>query len=242
MLFRSRVAAGAVASALLKTLGIKLTAFSKSIGPVTVPESEYRLDEVTENPLYMPNNGLAKKAADYLNEMMEQKDSCGGIIECRVTGLPVGLGEPVFDKLDAQLSKGIMSIGAVKAVEIGDGFLAAASNGSTNNDAFAVQDGQMIKRTNHSGGVLGGISDGSELIVRAAIKPTPSIARPQSTVNIDKEEIEISIKGRHDPIIVPRAVVVVESMTALTLADLLLCNMCSRLDSIKNFYQEEKDV
>ena len=92
------------------------------------------------------------------------------------------------------------------------------------------------------GGVLGGISDGSELIVRAAIKPTPSIARPQSTVNIDKEEIEISIKGRHDPIIVPRAVVVVESMTALTLADLLLCNMCSRLDSIKNFYQEEKDV
>ena len=190
----------------------------------------------------MPNNGLAKKAADYLNEMMEQKDSCGGIIECRVTGLPVGLGEPVFDKLDAQLSKGIMSIGAVKAVEIGDGFLAAASNGSTNNDAFAVQDGQMIKRTNHSGGVLGGISDGSELIVRAAIKPTPSIARPQSTVNIDKEEIEISIKGRHDPTIVPRAVVVVESMTALTLADLLLCNMCSRLDSIKNFYQEEKDV
>ena len=135
-----------------------------------------------------------------------------------------------------------MSIGAVKAVEIGDGFLAAASNGSTNNDAFAVQDGQMIKITNHSGGVLGGISDGSELIVRAAIKPTPSIARPQSTVNIDKEEIEISIKGRHDPIIVPRAVVVVESMTALTLADLLLCNMCSRLDSIKNFYQEEKDV
>lgn len=237
-----RVAAGAVASALLKTLGIELTAFSKSIGPVTVPESEYRLDEVTENPPYMPNNGLAKKAADYLNEMMEQKDSCGGIIECRVTGLPVGLGEPVFDKLDAQLSKGIMSIGAVKAVEIGDGFLAAASNGSTNNDAFAVQDGQMIKRTNHSGGVLGGISDGSELIVRAAIKPTPSIARPQSTVNIDKEEIEISIKGRHDPIIVPRAVVVVESMTALTLADLLLCNMCSRLDSIKNFYQEEKDV
>lgn len=98
----------------------------------------------------MPNNGLAKKAADYLNEMMEQKDSCGGIIECRVTGLPVGLGEPVFDKLDAQLSKGIMSIGAVKAVEIGDGFLAATSNGSTNNDAFAVQDGQMIKRTNHS--------------------------------------------------------------------------------------------
>ena len=117
------------------------------------------------------------------------------------------------------------------------------ANGSTNNDAFAVQDGHLIKRTNHSGGVLGGISDGSELIVRAAVKPTPINCPPSvHTVNLDNEEIEISIKGRHDPIIVPRAVVVVESMTALTLADLLLCNMCSRLDSIKNFYQEEKDV
>lgn len=190
----------------------------------------------------MPNNALAETAAKYLNEMMAQKDSCGGIIECRVTGLPVGLGEPVFDKLDAQLSKGIMSMGAVKAVEIGDGFLASLANGSTNNDAFTLESGHLTKKTNHSGGVLGGISDGSELIVRAAVKPTPSIARTQSTVNLDNEEIEISIKGRHDPIIVPRAVVVVESMTALTLADLLLCNMCSRLDSIKNFYQEEKDV
>ena len=133
-------------------------------------------------------------------------------------------------------------MGAVKAVEIGDGFLASLANGSTNNDAFTLESGHLTKKTNHSGGVLGGISDGSELIVRAAVKPTPSIARTQSTVNLDNEEIEISIKGRHDPIIVPRAVVVVESMTALTLADLLLCNMCSRLDSIKNFYQEEKDV
>ena len=135
-----------------------------------------------------------------------------------------------------------MSMGAAKAVEIGDGFLASLANGSTNNDAFTLESGHLTKKTNHSGGVLGGISDGSELIVRAAVKPTPSIARTQSTVNLDNEEIEISIKGRHDPIIVPRAVVVVESMTALTLADLLLCNMSSRLDSIKNFYQEEKDV
>ena len=237
-----RVAAGAVASALLKTLGIELITFSKSIGPVKVPEQDYHFEEISENPFYMPNNALAETAAEYLNEMMAQKDSCGGIIECRVTGLPVGLGEPVFDKLDAQLSKGIMSMGAVKAVEIGDGFLASLANGSTNNDAFTLESGHLTTKTNHSGGVLGGISDGSELIVRAAVKPTPSIARTQSTVNLDNEEIEISIKGRHDPIIVPRAVVVVESMTALTLADLLLCNMCSRLDSIKNFYQEEKDV
>ena len=189
----------------------------------------------------MPNNALAETAAEYLNEMMAQKDSCGGIIECRVTGLPIGLGEPVFDKLDAQLSKGIMSMGAVKAVEIGDGFLASLANGSTNNDAFTLNPdispkdqpfrrcswrNQRWFRTDRT----------------CRCEATPSIARTQSTVNLDNEEIEISIKGRHDPIIVPRAVVVVESMTALTLADLLLCNMCSRLDSIKNFYQEEKDV
>ena len=236
-----RVAAGAVASALLKTLGIKLTAFSKSIGPVTVPESEYRLDEVTENPLYMPNMGC-QKAADYLNEMMEQKDSCGGIIECRVTGLPVGLGEPVFDKLDAQLSKGIMSIGAVKAVEIGDGFLAAASNGSTNNDAFAVQDGQMIKRTNHSGGVTGRYQRRLRADRTRCHQADASIARPQSTVNIDKEEIEISIKGRHDPIIVPRAVVVVESMTARYTRRSSSVQYVQPSGFHQKLFQEEKDV
>ena len=238
-----RVAAGAVASALLKTLGIELITFSKSIGPVKVPEQDYHFEEISENPFYMPNNALAETAAEYLNEMMAQKDSCGGIIECRVTGLPVGLGEPVFDKLDAQLSKGIMSMGAVKAVEIGDGFLAASANGSTNNDAFTLASGHLRKKDQP----FRRCSRWNQRWfrtdpVRAAVKPTPSIARTQSTVNSDHEEIEISIKGRHDPIIVPRAVVVVESMTALALADLLLCNMCSGLDSIKNFYQEENNV
>ena len=233
-----RVAAGAVASALLKTLGIKLTAFSKSIGPVTVPESEYRLDEVTENPLYMPNNGLAKKAADYLNEMMEQKDSCGGIIECRVTGLPVGLGEPVFDKLDAQLSKGIMSIGAVKGVEIGEGFHVAQMRGSQDNDGFAASEKGIVKTSNHAGGIMGGISDGSEILLRAAVKPTPSVSQPQATVTDKGENISLEIHGRHDPVIVPRAVVVVEAMCALTIADALLGNMCARLDKVQEFYKK----
>ena len=145
-------------------------------------------------------------------------------------------GEPVFDKLDAELGKALFSIGAVKGFEIGDGFAVAKACGSTNNDAFCMKDGQIVKKTNHAGGILGGISDGSPIILRAAIKPTPSIASTQQTVNRFGEEIDIHIKGRHDPIIVPRAVVVVEAMAAVTIADALLMNMTSRLDSVQNFY------
>ena len=184
----------------------------------------------------MPNNEIAKHASKYLDKMLENSDSAGGIIECRVEGLPVGIGEPVFDKLDSCLAQAIFSIGAVKAFEIGDGFHVAELNGSINNDAFYVKDNEIHKKTNHSGGVLGGMSDGDTLIFRTAIKPTPSIAQPQQTVTEDKKNTELVIKGRHDPIIVPRAVVVVESMAAITIADLLLQNMHSRLDGIKKFY------
>ncbi len=234
-----RVAAGAVASLLLKEMGISLTAYTKSVGPVTVPSDAYHFDEITENTLYMPNNQAAKEAAGHLDLLMKNQDSCGGTVECIVDGLPVGLGEPVFDKLDASLAKALMSIGAVKAVEIGDGISAAASSGSRNNDAFAVRDDRIIKETNHSGGTLGGMSDGSTLLVRASFKPTPSISQIQHTVTEEKEETELSIHGRHDPIIVPRAVVVVEAMTALTIADLLLENMSSRLDKVKAYYTED---
>lgn len=145
-------------------------------------------------------------------------------------GMPAGVGEPVFDKLDACLAKAIMSIGAVKGFEIGDGFAAARSRGSVNNDAFYMDgDGAVRKSTNHSGGILGGISDGSDIIFRAAFKPTPSISREQRTVNRNGENVEILIKGRHDPIVVPRAVVVVEAMAALTVADLLLLGRSSRV-------------
>ena len=132
-----------------------------------------------------------------------------------------------------------MSIGAVKGVEIGDGFLAAASVGSRNNDPFYMDGKKVCKKTNHAGGSLGGLSDGSLLILRAAVKPTSSISRPQDTVNEDGENTEILVKGRHDPLIVPRAVVVVESMTAITLADLLLQNMCSRIEHVRKIYTEE---
>lgn len=234
-----RVAAGAVAAKLLHRLGISFTTYARTIGTVTVPDEALDLDHITENPLYMPSIEYAKKAAAYLEDCMRSCDSAGGIIECRITGVPAGIGEPVFDKLDACLSKGIMSIGAVKGVEIGDGFYAAGSPGSANNDAFYSENHHIYKETNHSGGILGGISDGSAVLLRAAIKPTPSIAREQKTVTSGGENTVITITGRHDPVIVPRAVVVVEAMAALTLADLLMVNMSSRIDSLENFYKKE---
>lgn len=237
-----RVAAGAIASKLLGELGILLTTYAKSIGPVTVDEADYDFTEITNNSFYLPNKDAAEKAAEYVSTLMEKMDSCGGLIECRVDHLPAGLGEPVFDKLDALLAQAIMSIGAVKGVEIGDGFQSASSTGSTNNDPFCMQQGQVMKTSNHSGGTLGGMSDGSQLILRAAIKPTPSISQMQHTVNNSGEEIKLSIHGRHDPIIVPRAVVVVEAMTALTLADLLLRNAVSQMNQIKQLYTEDKNV
>ncbi|MDO5291705.1 MAG: chorismate synthase [bacterium] len=233
-----RVAAGAIAMELLKQLKIKVTAYSKSIGPVAINYDNASFDNISKSPLYMPDLEASKKAEAYLKEQMHNFDSTGGIIECIVTGMPAGIGEPVFEKLDANLAKAIMSIGAVKGFEIGDGFDVATKKGSENNDAFAYDnDGNIIKETNHSGGILGGISDGSDIILRAAIKPTPSIFQTQHTVNKSGENIDINIKGRHDPIIVPRAVVVVESMVALTLVDMLFANMSSRMDKLKDFYE-----
>lgn len=185
----------------------------------------------------MPDATAAVKASDYLNQCMQEQNSSGGIIECVVKGMPTGLGDPVFEKLDANLAKAMFSIGAVKGFEIGSGFACATATGLTNNDAFGIdKNGSVCKKTNYAGGILGGISDGSDLIFRTAIKPTPSIAAMQQTVNKSGEEIEISIKGRHDPIIVPRAVVVVESMAALVLADALLLNMGARMDHLHKIY------
>ncbi|WP_285823886.1 chorismate synthase [Schaedlerella arabinosiphila] len=231
-----RVAGGAVASHILRELGVVLTTYAKAVGPIEVPEEEYRFEEIFQNKLYMPSNQRAAEASSYLEAMMKNLDSCGGVIECRVTGLPAGIGEPVFEKLDACLGKALLSIGAVKAVEFGDGIKAARLNGSQNNDAFFMENGTVKKKTNHAGGILGGMSDGDTLVMRASVKPTPSIAQPQQTVTENGEDTELVIHGRHDPIIVPRAVVVVESMAALTLVDLLLQNMGSRMEHLRKLY------
>ncbi|MEE1078833.1 MAG: chorismate synthase [Agathobacter sp.] len=236
-----RVAAGAIAIKILEQMGIHFLTYSKSIGPVCISSENFDVNEITNNPLYMPDANAAKNAQEYLEKCLSERNSSGGVIECIVEGLPAGLGDPVFEKLDANLAKAIMSIGAVKGFEIGDGFDVATATGLSNNDAFCIKDGKISKRTNHSGGTLGGFSDGSPLIFRAAVKPTPSIASTQQTVNKSDEEIDISIKGRHDPIIVPRAVVVVESMAAITILDALLLNMSAKLDSIKEFYLSDKN-
>ncbi|HBA62582.1 MAG TPA: chorismate synthase [Lachnospiraceae bacterium] len=232
-----RVAAGAVAAKILTELGIHIQAYTKAIGPCSIPEASYHMEEIAQNPFHMPNNEMAKQAEEYLDACMQHQDSAGGIIECRITGCPAGLGEPVFDKLDARLAQAVLSIGAVKGIEFGDGFAAAQKSGSTNNDAFRISEsGTVAKLTNHAGGILGGISDGSTILFRAAIKPTPSIAQQQNTVTAAHEETSITIHGRHDPIIVPRAVVVVEAMAAITIVDLLFSNLSSRMEYLKKIY------
>ncbi len=261
-----RVAAGAVAVKFLESLGIRVAAYTKSIGPVEIKGivnnsgcdgastdtnvgmdavrakcCGRRLDEMLEiagtNKLYMPDAEAAERAAKYLEEKMAECDSVGGVVECVVSGLPTGLGEPVFEKLDANLAKAMVSIGAVKGFEIGDGFAASCACGSENNDAFQrSEDGHVEKVTNHSGGVLGGVSDGSDLVFRVAFKPTPSISKVQNTVNRNGENVELSIHGRHDPVVVPRAVVVVEAMAAITLMDALLVSMTSRMDNVRLFF------
>lgn len=231
-----RVAAGAIASKILEELGICLSTYTASIGPIKA--TLRNMEEVPKNPVKMPDAKAAAEASAYLETCLKNQDSAGGTIECIITGVPAGLGDPVFEKLDANLAKAIMSIGAVKAVEIGDGTAVALANGSTNNDSFYMENGTPAKRTNHAGGILGGISDGSPIVLRATIKPTASISQEQQTINQDGEEIALSIHGRHDPVIVPRAVVVVESMCAITLVDALFANMSARMEHLKHFYQD----
>lgn len=237
-----RVAAGAIASKLLKELGVDVHAYATAIGPVSIDRSAFDLAQSLANPVGMPDAAAAEAAQTYLEACMKKQDSCGGIIECTITGIPAGIGDPVFEKLDANLAKAMLSIGSIKGFEIGDGFAAAASNGSISNDAFLMTDGHVTKATNHSGGTLGGISDGSPVVFRVAVKPTPSISQTQHTVNRSGEEIDIEIKGRHDPIIVPRAIVVVECMAAITVLDLMLTNMSARLESIKKIYKTAPPV
>lgn len=231
-----RVAAGAVAKKILGELGIEICAYTVSIGPVSIDRNKMDLASRFDNPIVMPDIEAAEKAAAYLDGCMSEGDSAGGVAECVITGVPAGIGEPVFDKLDAVLGMAILSIGAVKGIEFGAGFRAAEMKGSENNDPFEAVDGKVKKMTNNSGGILGGISDGSDIVFRAAFKPTPSISKQQQTVNSAGENIEIKIKGRHDPIIVPRAIVVVEAMAAIALTDMIFRNMPSKINNIKTVY------
>lgn len=233
-----RVAAGAIACKVLEQMGIRVAAYTRSIGPVEISQdNKFDLEARLHTASVMPDYEADRQAAAYLKTARKNADSVGGCMECIVEGVPAGIGDPVFEKLDANLAKAIMSIGAVKSVEIGDGSLVAGRLGSENNDGFYMKNGQVQKTTNHAGGILGGISDGDTIVVRAFVKPTPSIFHSQQTVNKNGEDIEVQIKGRHDPIIVPRAVVVMECMTAITILDALMINMSARMNSLIDFYQ-----
>ena len=228
-----RVMAGAIAKKLLARLGIEVIAWTAAIGPVEADEkSEIDTEKILKSSLYMPDTEAEEKAAAYLEACRAEGTSAGGRVDCLVRGMVSGVGEPVFDKLDAELGKALFSIGAVKAVEIGEGIKAAARKGHEMNDQY----GESGKLSNHAGGIYGGISDGSDLNIRVSFKPTPSVSREQSALFADGSVRNISIRGRHDPVIVPRAVVVVECMTAIAVLDLLLRNMTARADAICRFY------
>ena len=186
----------------------------------------------------MPDAAAAARAGEYIVEMTKAHDSVGGCVEAVIHGVPAGLGDTVFEKLDANLAKALMSIGAVKCIEIGDGIGVSTALGSDDNDGFTIDaNGNIIPLTNHAGGILGGMSDGADIILRASFKATPSILKEQHTVTQSGEPIDVSIKGRHDPVVVPRAVVVVEAMSAITILDALLLNMSATMDGLLRFYK-----
>ncbi len=219
----ARVAAGAVARVLLREAGIEVLGVVRAVGGITTEASEGHWDD-WERARDHPMRCVAENLARFEQEIRTAKeagDSVGGIVEVRARGVPAGLGEPVFDKLDARLGAALLSIGAVKGVEIGAGFALAGMRGSESNDALEAP-GRF--RSNRSGGILGGISNGEEIVVRAAVKPTPSISITQQTVDRHGEARDIRMEGRHDPCIAPRLVAVAEAMVCLVLADAMLAH------------------
>lgn len=214
-----RVAAGAVAKKIIAKKGISVIAYSKEIAGIEARKIDF--DEIEKNPVRCPDRKIAVEMEKKILEVSAQGDSVGGIVEIVVKGLPAGIGEPVFGKLDAELAKALMSIGAVKGVEIGAGFSVAKMRGSECNDEMRLENGKVKFLSNNSGGILGGISNGNDIIMRIAVKPTPSISKEQETISEGMMEKPIKIKGRHDPCILPRIVPVAEAMVALVLADFL---------------------
>ena len=218
-----RVAAAAVAKVALAALcpGLEIVAYVKSIHRLeaVIDPATVTVAQVESNPVRCPDLEIAGEMATFIRAMRSRGDSVGGTVECVVRGVPPGLGEPVFDRLEADLAKAMLSLPATKGFEIGSGFAATRLTGSEHNDAFEIRDGRVRTATNRSGGVQGGISNGEDVHFRVAFKPTATIARSQKTVTTTGEETELAARGRHDPCVLPRAVPMVEAMTALVLVD-----------------------
>jgi chorismate synthase len=222
-----RVAAGAIARKIIATTGTDVYGFIRELGGI--PIETFDRDEIERNIVRSPDPIAAEKMIAAVLTAKEESDSLGGIVEVRATGVPAGLGEPTFDKLDALIGQAMLSIPAVKAVELGQGFEVVRSRGSEANDSFYMENGRVRTKTNNAGGTLGGISSGEDIVVRLAVKPTSSVARPQETVTTAFEPRTILVEGRHDPSVCPRAVPVAEAMLAIILADLTLLNRAARI-------------
>jgi chorismate synthase len=218
-----RVAAGAVATSVLRSLapGLDIVAWVAQVHqiPAQVDRASVTRKEVEQNIVRCPDGASADKMIELIERTRSDGDSLGGVIECVLRRVPPGLGEPVFDKLEAELAKAMLSLPATKGFEIGSGFAATRMRGSEHNDAFEMKDGRVRTSTNHSGGIQGGISNGEDIYFRVAFKPTATIARAQQTVTTSGEETEMSARGRHDPCVLPRAVPMIEAMAALVICD-----------------------
>ncbi len=220
----ARVVAGAIAQLFLKKHGVGIQAFVKQIGDILLNDNydKYDLAETEKNTVRCPDKNAALKMESLIKTLKESGDTCGGIIQCVISGLPAGLGEPVFDKFHAELAKAMLSINAAKGFEIGSGFESVKMKGSEMNDSFEGKDGNIFTKTNNSGGVQGGITNGMPVYFNVAFKPVSSIKKVQNTVDTDGNNTSVSVSGRHDPCVVPRAVPIVEAMAALVSIDYFL--------------------
>jgi chorismate synthase len=227
----ARVAAGAVARQFLMEKGITVRAYVSRVGQVELitPYHELNLDRIEDNIVRCPDPLVAEKMIDYIDQTRKNQDTVGGIVTGLAFGVPAGLGEPVFDKLHADLGKAMLSINAVKGFEIGSGFEGVKMYGSEHNDAFIKQGNTIKTATNFSGGVQGGISNGQDIYFRVAFKPVATIMKDQNSIDIKGDPTKVKGKGRHDPCVVPRAVPIVEAMTAIVLADHMLLNISAAM-------------
>ncbi|MBT8339737.1 MAG: chorismate synthase [Desulfatitalea sp.] len=221
-----RVSAGAIAEKVLRErFGVQIVAWVSAVGEVTagpVDMAAVTRQVVDRNDIRCPDEAAARQMMAAIGTAKDDKDSLGGVVSCVCRNVPIGLGEPIFDKLEAQLARAMLSIPATKGFEIGSGFAGASMRGSVHNDPFVLKEGRLGTRTNHSGGIQGGISNGEPVYFRIAFKPPATIGREQSTVDFDGRDTLLAAKGRHDPCVVPRAVPIVEAMAALVLVDCLL--------------------
>jgi chorismate synthase len=228
----ARVAAGAVAKLVLSKLGMSVQAYVSQVGKMKLEKSYEELDlaKAEETAVRCPDPDMAERMFDYIDEIRRKGDSIGGVVTCVIKGTPVGLGEPVFDKLHAELGKAMLSINAVKGFEYGSGFDGVAMYGSEHNDAiYTDESGRVHTRTNRSGGIQGGISNGEDIYFRVAFKPVATIMQDQDSVNEQGEKVVVQGKGRHDPCVVPRAVPIVEAMAALVMLDFYMRQQASRI-------------